>query len=33
VRAFGWQLARLVGANLLVAPQAHFWLAARRTER
>jgi len=31
VRAFGWQLARLVGANLLVAPQAHFWLAARRT--
>jgi SAM-dependent methyltransferase len=31
VRGFGWQLARLVGANLAVAPQAHLWVAARRT--
>jgi SAM-dependent methyltransferase len=30
VRGFGWQLARLVGANLAVAPQAHLWVAARR---
>ena len=30
VRAFGWQLLRLVGANLLVAPGAHLWVAARR---
>jgi SAM-dependent methyltransferase len=30
VRAFGWQLVRLVGANVLVAPGAHLWLAARR---
>jgi SAM-dependent methyltransferase len=29
VRGFGWQLLRLVGANLLVAPGAHLWLAAR----
>ncbi len=29
-RGFAWQLARLVGANLWVAPQAHLWLAARR---
>jgi len=33
VRGFAWQLARLVGANLLVAPQAHFWLAAQRMAR
>jgi SAM-dependent methyltransferase len=31
VRGFGWQLARLVGANLAVAPQAHLWVAARGT--
>jgi SAM-dependent methyltransferase len=30
VRGFGWQLARLVGANLAVAPQAHLWVAERR---
>jgi SAM-dependent methyltransferase len=30
VRGFGWQLARLVGGNLAVAPQAHLWVAARR---
>jgi SAM-dependent methyltransferase len=30
VRGFGWQLARLVGANLAVAPQAHLWVAVRR---
>jgi SAM-dependent methyltransferase len=30
VRGFGWQLARLVGANLAVAPQAHLWVGARR---
>jgi SAM-dependent methyltransferase len=30
VRGFGWQLLRLVGANLLVAPGAHLWVAARR---
>ena len=30
VRGFGWQLARLAGANLAVAPQAHLWVAARR---
>ncbi len=30
VRGFGWQLVRLVGANVLVAPGAHLWLAARR---
>jgi 2-polyprenyl-3-methyl-5-hydroxy-6-metoxy-1,4-benzoquinol methylase len=30
VRGFGWQLARLVAANLLVAPHSHFWLVARR---
>jgi hypothetical protein len=29
-RGFVWQLARLVGANVWVAPQAHLWLAARR---
>ena len=27
---FAWQLARLVAANLWVAPQAHLWIAARR---
>jgi SAM-dependent methyltransferase len=27
---FLWQLARLIGANFWVAPQAHLWLAARR---
>jgi SAM-dependent methyltransferase len=31
VRGFGWQLARLVGANLAVAPQAHLWVGERRT--
>jgi SAM-dependent methyltransferase len=30
LRGFAWQLARLVGANVWVAPQAHLWLAARR---
>ena len=30
VRGFSWQLARLVAADLLVAPQAHLWLAAER---
>jgi len=30
-RAFLWQLARMVGANLLVAPQAHLWVAAQRS--
>lgn len=29
-RGFLWQLVRLIGANLWVAPQAHLWLAARR---
>lgn len=29
-RGFGWQLTRLVAANLWVAPQAHLWLAAQR---
>jgi SAM-dependent methyltransferase len=29
-RGFAWQLARLVGANVLVAPQSHLWLAAQR---
>jgi SAM-dependent methyltransferase len=28
---FLWQLARLVAANAWVAPQAHLWLAARRS--
>lgn len=30
VRGFSWQLARLVAADLFVAPQAHLWLAAQR---
>jgi hypothetical protein len=30
VREFSWQLARLVAADLWLAPQAHLWLAARR---
>jgi SAM-dependent methyltransferase len=30
MRGFAWQLARLVGANFWVAPQAHIWLTARR---
>jgi SAM-dependent methyltransferase len=30
VRAFTWQLTRLVAANLAVAPQAHLWVAAER---
>jgi len=29
-RGFAWQLTRLVAANVLAAPQAHMWLAARR---
>jgi SAM-dependent methyltransferase len=29
-RAFGWQLARLIGGNFAVAPQASVWLAAQR---
>jgi SAM-dependent methyltransferase len=29
-RGFAWQLTRLVGANVLVAPGGHFWIAARR---
>jgi SAM-dependent methyltransferase len=33
VRGFGWQLARLVGANLAVAPQAHLWVEGRGAER
>jgi SAM-dependent methyltransferase len=31
LRGFAWQLLRMVGANLLVAPGAHLWLAARRS--
>jgi SAM-dependent methyltransferase len=27
---FAWQLARLIGANVLVAPGGHHWLAARK---
>jgi SAM-dependent methyltransferase len=30
VRGFGWQLMRLVAANVWVAPGAHLWLAARK---
>jgi SAM-dependent methyltransferase len=30
IGAFAWQLARLLAANVAVAPQAHLWLAARR---
>jgi SAM-dependent methyltransferase len=30
VREFTWQLARLVAANWLWAPQAHLWIAAQR---
>jgi SAM-dependent methyltransferase len=30
LRGFAWQLARLVAANLAVAPQAHLWVAAQR---
>jgi hypothetical protein len=30
VSEFAWQLTRLVAANVLVAPQAQVWLAARR---
>ena len=30
VRGFGWQLARLVAANVAFAPQASVWLAARK---
>jgi 2-polyprenyl-3-methyl-5-hydroxy-6-metoxy-1,4-benzoquinol methylase len=30
-RGFAWQLIRLIGANMWVAPQAHLWLAARRS--
>ena len=29
---YAWQLVRLTAANVLVAPQAHIWLAARREE-
>ena len=29
-RGFAWQLARLVAANFLAAPQAHLWLATQR---
>jgi SAM-dependent methyltransferase len=29
-REFAWQLARLVAANLVTAPQTPYWLAARR---
>jgi SAM-dependent methyltransferase len=32
-RGFVWQVARLVAANVLVAPQALIWLAARRPAR
>jgi SAM-dependent methyltransferase len=31
VRGFAWQLVRLVAADAAVAPQAHIWLAARRS--
>jgi len=30
IRGFGWQLIRLVAANVWVAPQASIWLAARK---
>lgn len=30
LRGWAWQAARLTGANFLVAPQSHHWLAARR---
>lgn len=30
VRGFGWQLIRLTSANLVFAPQALIWLAARK---
>jgi 2-polyprenyl-3-methyl-5-hydroxy-6-metoxy-1,4-benzoquinol methylase len=30
VRGFGWQLVRLVAANVWVAPGTYLWLAARR---
>jgi SAM-dependent methyltransferase len=30
VRGTAWQLARLVGAGVLVAPHGHYWVAARR---
>jgi hypothetical protein len=30
LKGTAWQLARLVGASVLVAPQGHYWLAARR---
>lgn len=29
-RGFTWQLARLIGANFLVVPQSHWWIAARK---
>jgi 2-polyprenyl-3-methyl-5-hydroxy-6-metoxy-1,4-benzoquinol methylase len=31
VRQFGWELIRLVGADVLVAPSYHVWVAARRS--
>ena len=30
IGGFAWQLARLLAANVAVAPQAHLWIAARR---
>jgi SAM-dependent methyltransferase len=30
IKGTAWQLARLVGASVLVAPHGHYWLAARR---
>ncbi len=31
-REFGWQLARLIAANVAVAPKAAIWLAGRRPQ-
>lgn len=30
VRGTAWQVARLIGANVIAAPQAHLWVAAQR---
>jgi 2-polyprenyl-3-methyl-5-hydroxy-6-metoxy-1,4-benzoquinol methylase len=32
LRVFAWQLARLVGANFALAPQASIWVAAQRID-
>ena len=31
IKGTAWQLARLLGASVLVAPHGHYWLAARNT--